>query len=466
MVITQAGASVYAQAQAGSALTFTGMAIGGGELVTTLASALSSGTQYTSLSVAALTSPVASGHAITIGTGSTTQSVTTSAAASIGATSIAVTAFTANANYASGTTVTLVADPTQLTALLNPIGTFSINSITVTGTTAKVVGVFQNANLTQNTYTCEIGLFATDPSTGNPVLYAYGNANAQGDYIQSYSDGPASRQFALNIAVGSATTVTATIPAGTYVLASTVGQPNGVAELDANGHIPQPELANGVQSFNSRTGAVVPASGDYTAAEVGAVPTSAEGAANGVATLDANGYVPQAQLANGVQQIIAGTGVTISPLGGTGKVTITNSATVADATQTAPGIVQIAQNPGGTPVAPVRVADAEEQTVTTAGAWVTVATFTPTQNGFFNVDAHFRITANTSVEWQVTYAGSQGAMTTPLLSNTAYTFTSGADNDYDVIPVSIRAVTGTAINVQVQASVASAVVASANVMGR
>jgi hypothetical protein len=67
----------------------------------------------------------------------------------------------------------------------------------------------------------------------------------------------------------------------------------------------------GVSSFKTRTGDVVPATGDYTAAQVGAVPTShlgdadphtqyqkesEKGAANGYASLDSGGLVPTSQL--------------------------------------------------------------------------------------------------------------------------------------------------------------------------
>lgn len=76
---------------------------------------------------------------------------------------------------------------------------------------------------------------------------------------------------------------------------------DGVAWEDA------PE--SGVTSFNSRTGAITPQSGDYTAdmvgarpdswtpsaADVGAVPSSEKGAASGVATLDSNGKLAEAQ---------------------------------------------------------------------------------------------------------------------------------------------------------------------------
>lgn len=58
------------------------------------------------------------------------------------------------------------------------------------------------------------------------------------------------------------------------VPASDKGKAGGVAILDANGKIPEGQLPDigGVRSFNGRSGAVLPAAGDYTAAQVGAVP--------------------------------------------------------------------------------------------------------------------------------------------------------------------------------------------------
>lgn len=52
----------------------------------------------------------------------------------------------------------------------------------------------------------------------------------------------------------------------------------------------------GVVSFNGRAGSVVPQSGDYTAAQVGAIPSQDKGKAGGVASLDSTGKVPASQL--------------------------------------------------------------------------------------------------------------------------------------------------------------------------
>lgn len=76
-----------------------------GSTSTTLTTALVSATAYTSLAVQALSAPVQIGDSIIIGTGATTQTVTASANAAVGATSISVNSFTANAAYAVGTAV-------------------------------------------------------------------------------------------------------------------------------------------------------------------------------------------------------------------------------------------------------------------------------------------------------------------------------------------------------------------------
>ncbi|SFU71350.1 H-type lectin domain-containing protein [Alicyclobacillus macrosporangiidus] len=128
-------------------------------------------------------------------------------------------------------------DPTTFTALISPIDWVTINSVTSSGGTALVRGIYQNTNLTQSTYTCEIGLFAQDPDLGE-ILYAYANAGTQGDTFPPYADGPFARNFQINIAVGNATNVTATVPDGTYVTVAEVGAPNGVAPLGPDGQIP------------------------------------------------------------------------------------------------------------------------------------------------------------------------------------------------------------------------------------
>lgn len=61
-----------------------------------------------------------------------------------------------------------------------------------------------------------------------------------------------------------------------------------------------------VVSFNGRQGEVTPQSGDYTAAQVGAVASTEKGANNGIATLDSAGKVPSSQLPSYVDDVIEG----------------------------------------------------------------------------------------------------------------------------------------------------------------
>lgn len=85
-------------------------------LGSTLSSALTSGTAYTSLSVTALAQAVSSGASIIISNGTNTQTVTASAAAAVGATTISVNSFTANAAYSTSSTVSLAQSTTDMTA--------------------------------------------------------------------------------------------------------------------------------------------------------------------------------------------------------------------------------------------------------------------------------------------------------------------------------------------------------------
>lgn len=88
------------------------------------------------------------------------------------------------------------------------------------------------------------------------------------------------------------------------------GAPNGVAQLDTTGKVPAEQLptatgGGAVDSVNGQTGVVVLAAGDvgaatadhtHTASAVGALATTARGAANGVAPLDSTSRLPIAQL--------------------------------------------------------------------------------------------------------------------------------------------------------------------------
>jgi hypothetical protein len=111
----------------------------------------------------------------------------------------------------------------------------------------------------------------------------------------------------------SAAAVTLTAADVGAVPATAPGAANGVAQLDASGKVPAAQLpassGGAVASVNGYTGTVVLTAGDvgaataghtHTAAQVGALATTARAAANGVASLDASTRVPIAQLPTAV----------------------------------------------------------------------------------------------------------------------------------------------------------------------
>lgn len=94
------------------------------------------------------------------------------------------------------------------------------------------------------------------------------------------------------------------------VATTAVGAPGGVATLGPDGKVPAGQLpatsgGSAVEAVNGLTGRVqldaaavgaAPATHTHTAAQVGAIAATARGAAGGVASLDASGRVPAAQL--------------------------------------------------------------------------------------------------------------------------------------------------------------------------
>lgn len=108
----------------------------------------------------------------------------------------------------------------------------------------------------------------------------------------------------------SAAEVTLDAAAVGAIATTAAGAPGGIATLGPDGKVPAAQLpaasgGSAVESVNGRTGRVqldaaalgaAPATHTHTAAQVGAIPTTARGAAGGVAGLDADGRVPAAQL--------------------------------------------------------------------------------------------------------------------------------------------------------------------------
>ena len=73
--------------------------------------------------------------------------------------------------------------PSQLPDLINVIAAAPITSLKRYDAYAAIRSVFQNIDVPEAFWWREVGLFATDPATGEEVLYAYQNAYDTAEYI-------------------------------------------------------------------------------------------------------------------------------------------------------------------------------------------------------------------------------------------------------------------------------------------
>lgn len=72
----------------------------------------------------------------------------------------------------------------ELEQLKNEIVSFNIANIkTINNKIAKITFILKNANIDEGFYWRELGVIAEDPDTKQEILYCYGNARDNGDYI-------------------------------------------------------------------------------------------------------------------------------------------------------------------------------------------------------------------------------------------------------------------------------------------
>lgn len=82
---------------------------------------------------------------------------------------------------------------------------------------ATVVGVFNNSQTETGFYYRELGLFAKDPATGAEILFCYGNAGDEAEWISpAGSESVIEKEVHIVTPVGNATEVKATIKSGIY----------------------------------------------------------------------------------------------------------------------------------------------------------------------------------------------------------------------------------------------------------
>lgn len=82
---------------------------------------------------------------------------------------------------------------------------------------ATVVGVFNNSQTETGFYYRELGLFAKDPATGAEILFCYGNAGSEAEWISpAGEESVIEKEVHIVTLVGNATEVKATIKSGIY----------------------------------------------------------------------------------------------------------------------------------------------------------------------------------------------------------------------------------------------------------
>lgn len=108
--------------------------------------------------------------------------------------------------------------PMTMTGLVNPLFDVNIHEIYYDSESQVTIkGSFSNADLQKGFYYRELGLFATDPVTGEEILFCYGNAGDQAEWISpAGEDSVIEKEVHIVTLVGNAENVTATIKSGIY----------------------------------------------------------------------------------------------------------------------------------------------------------------------------------------------------------------------------------------------------------
>lgn len=84
---------------------------------------------------------------------------------------------------------------------------------------ATIQGVFSNSQVATGFYYRELGLFAKDPATGSEILYAYGNAGKDAEWITPAGESSIiEKEIHIVVLIGNATNVTATLNSGIYAI--------------------------------------------------------------------------------------------------------------------------------------------------------------------------------------------------------------------------------------------------------
>lgn len=110
--------------------------------------------------------------------------------------------------------------PGTMTKLNNQLFDVTINKVYSDSVSqATIQGVFSNSQVATGFYYRELGLFAKDPATGSEILYAYGNAGEDAEWITPAGESSIiEKEIHIVVLIGNATNVTATLNSGIYAI--------------------------------------------------------------------------------------------------------------------------------------------------------------------------------------------------------------------------------------------------------
>lgn len=114
---------------------------------------------------------------------------------------------------------TISGNPMTMTQLSHVVADVPITSARMTGQgTATITGTFSNADLQLGFFYRELGLFCKDPETKEEILFAYGNAQNDAEWIPPSGESTIIEKI-INIStlIGNAEKVTAQVLSGVYV---------------------------------------------------------------------------------------------------------------------------------------------------------------------------------------------------------------------------------------------------------
>ena len=126
--------------------------------------------------------------------------------------------------------------PMTMTGLVHPLFDVNIHEIYYDSESQVTIkGSFSNKDLQTGFFYRELGLFATDPVTGEEILFCYGNAGENAEWINPAGEGSViEKEVHIVTLVGNAENVSCTIKSGIYPSIEQVQTWLGVkADLDA-----------------------------------------------------------------------------------------------------------------------------------------------------------------------------------------------------------------------------------------